>query len=171
MNPKPFIALNHFTVPVAMARSLQIGRRTYLSPYSLQGLGDRLAAPKGCRMQLVTSPVIRPAPPSAIRYQSLSARNRATLKPNASHAIEVGKISARANTPPPTMKFRGACSLNRKSSPGLTALKFVRPPGCQKFTSSAIGLLSPKHFAALAVENAQSYCAQRPGDIRGGDDC
>jgi hypothetical protein len=29
--------LNHFTVPVAMTRSSRIGRRTYPSPYSLQG--------------------------------------------------------------------------------------------------------------------------------------
>jgi hypothetical protein len=37
MNPKPFVALNHFTVPVARARSSRIGRRTQPSPYSLRG--------------------------------------------------------------------------------------------------------------------------------------
>jgi hypothetical protein len=37
MNPKPFVALNHFTVPVAMTRSSPIVRRTYPSPNSLQG--------------------------------------------------------------------------------------------------------------------------------------
>jgi hypothetical protein len=51
----------------------------------------------------------------------------------------IHRISARAKTPPPTMKFRGEWSLKRNSSLGCNALKFVRPPGCQKFTSSTLG--------------------------------
>ncbi len=35
---------------------------------------------------------------------------------------------------------------------------------------SAIGLLSPKNFVALVVENAQSDRSRRKSDIRGGDD-
>ena len=47
--------------------------------------------------------------------------------PNASQASETGKISARAKTPPPTMKFRGAWSLNRNSSPGWSAPEISAP--------------------------------------------
>src|SRR5208283_836943 len=58
--------------------------------------------------------------------------------PNASHASEHGKIVECTNQPPPTMKFRGAWSLNRKSSPGLSA-RNVRSDGDQKLTSVKCG--------------------------------
>src|ERR1700693_4908356 len=41
--------------------------------------------------------------------------------PKASHAKEQGSEFAYANTPPPTIKFRGAWSLNRNNSPGSNA--------------------------------------------------
>src|SRR2546427_2540509 len=38
--------------------------------------------------------------------------------------------------PPPTIKSFGLCSLNKKGSPGRSALKSTLPLGCQKLTSS-----------------------------------
>src|SRR5690348_18379710 len=52
----------------------------------------------------------------------ISASERAPFaSPKASHASEHGIEFACANTPPPTMKLFGACSLKRKSSPGSSA--------------------------------------------------
>ena len=46
----------------------------------------------------------------------------------------LGRNEWRTKKPPPTMKFLGLWSLNRKGSPGVRALKVCLPPGCQKST-------------------------------------
>ena len=61
------------------------------------------------------------------------------VSPNDSHAKEHGRMFACANTPPPTMKLYDTCSLNRKSSPGLSALN-GEPDGDQRFTSDKFGM-------------------------------
>src|SRR5690606_30900842 len=58
--------------------------------------------------------------------------------PKASQASEHGIDVAYANTPPPTMKLRGECSLKRNSSPGVSARKGL-PDGAQKFSSANPG--------------------------------
>lgn len=78
---------------------------------------------------------------SSLRYPAMRRRISTSdetpfFDPNASQARDSGTFEACENTPPPTMKFLGACSLKRNSSPGCRARKFALPLGAQKFTSS-----------------------------------
>lgn len=80
---------------------------------------------------------------SAFLYLAIRARiscaDRAPLaSPKAAQAREQGKLLEYANTPPPTMKFLGECSLNRNISPGVRARK-LDAEGAQKFTSAKSG--------------------------------
>jgi hypothetical protein len=86
--------------------------------------------------------------------------------PNASQASESGARSERKNTPPPTMKFRGACSLNRKSSPSCSALNWRLPPGCQKFTSSTAGCDRSISNQSLSVTPTKSFIGCRMMRLR-----
>ncbi len=43
--------------------------------------------------------------------------------------------------------------------------------GVEFRSGAAIDLLARKHFAALTIEDAQSYRSRRPSEICGGDDC
>src|SRR5471030_1534048 len=81
---------------------------------------------------------------AARRY--LAIRDRISIRElapfdsqKASQAKEQGSKLAYANTPPPTMKLRGAWSLNRNSSPGAKARKFLAD-GDQKLSSANSGL-------------------------------
>jgi hypothetical protein len=66
-----------------------------------------------------------------------SLRLRAPFpSPKASHAMFTGSFKNFAKKPPPAMKLRGECSLNRNGSPGLGALKVASGDGRQKLTSS-----------------------------------
>src|SRR6266496_1624413 len=60
--------------------------------------------------------------------------------PKASHARLTGSRRNFVKNPPPTMKFRGACNLNKNGSPHCKALKVAVEDGRQKLTSSTTGL-------------------------------
>src|SRR5579863_7364160 len=72
----------------------------------------------------------------AIRFRISESDRTPFPSPNASQAREIGKKTKRVKNPPPTMKLRGECSLNRSNSPVLRALNGASDDGRQKFTSS-----------------------------------
>src|SRR4030095_12524640 len=70
----------------------------------------------------------------------ISESDRTPLpSPKASHASEIGNWTKRVKNPPPTIKLRGAWSLNNNISPVLRALNAAVDDGRQKFTSSTLG--------------------------------
>jgi hypothetical protein len=66
---------------------------------------------------------------------------------------------------PPTMKWLGACSLNRNNSPALNALKGV-PPGAQKFTSSSAGNRRTCSYQSRSVMPTKSLRGTQPASAR-----
>src|SRR5262245_26325171 len=82
------------------------------------------------------------------------------FSPKASHASETGRFDACKNVPHPTTKLSGAWSLKRKSSPGCSTLKEVRPDGAQKFTSSG-GLDARKSNHLLSVTATKTRTMRR----------
>src|SRR5271166_905689 len=74
MNPKPFVALNHFTVPVAMARSSQTDRRTYLSGHPLQGPAEAHRLPAFGRAAMPKTPQTESRETSAMKTFEVVAK-------------------------------------------------------------------------------------------------